>query len=142
MASSTRQFQPEHYSSALDLWRKTPGVGLSAADERSEIERFLNRNPGLSFVATGDREEVIGTILCGHDGRRGLIHHLVVDTSHRRAGLATALLNSSRRELAALGIEKAHLLVFKSNVGGHAFWRKVAAERTEMGLFSVSTSDA
>ncbi|MQK65990.1 GNAT family N-acetyltransferase, partial [Escherichia coli] len=88
------------------------GVGLSDADSFENVARFLERNPGLSFVAT-DAERVVATILCGHDGRRGLIHHLLVAPTHRRQGLGRALLS---RALAALGqaqIQKCHLLVFR-----------------------------
>jgi N-acetylglutamate synthase len=138
MPSHIRAFESTDFDSAASLWRRTPGVGLSASDEWEPIQRFLARNSGLSFVAV-EAGALVGTILCGHDGRRGLIHHLVVDTNSRRQGLATLLLKASLRALAAQGIDKAHLLVFNSNADGLAFWRKVAVERHEMALFSAST---
>ena len=140
MALTIRHFSPSDYPAARKLWQATPGVGLSAADECAPIEKFLSRNPGLSFVAY-DGDELVGTILCGHDGRRGLIHHLVSAQSHRRRGLARQLLQSARDGLRGAGIEKCHLLVFQSNQDGLAFWRAVAAtERRELALFSISTN--
>jgi ribosomal protein S18 acetylase RimI-like enzyme len=65
------------------LWRRTPGLGLSAVDSREGIQTFLNRNPGLCFVCQ-DGERLIGTILCGHDARRGYIYHLTVDETYRK----------------------------------------------------------
>jgi hypothetical protein len=42
--------------------------------------------------------------------------------------------------LGRAGFQKAHLLVFKSNASGLAFWRAVGAEeRTSMALFSLAT---
>ena len=125
----------------MDLWKSTPGVGLSSADEKEPIEGFLARNPGLSFVAEHEGM-IVGTILCGHDGRRGLIHHLVTSASFRRRGLGRLLLRAGLQALRADGIEKCHLLVFQSNESGLAFWRSVSAtERKEMALFSISTND-
>ena len=69
-------FEMRDYPVALALWKSTEGLGLSSADESGAIEAFLLRNPSLSFKATIDGQ-LVGTILCGHDGRRGLIHHLV-----------------------------------------------------------------
>lgn len=121
------------------LWEATPGVGLGESDEPEAINTFLARNPGTSFVAT-DGEVLVGTILCGHDGRRGLIHHLATKRSHRRLGVGTALLRAGLDALRAQGISKCHLLVFRSNNDGLQFWRAVAAqERTELALFSLAT---
>jgi ribosomal protein S18 acetylase RimI-like enzyme len=138
MNGFVHEFQIEHYDQAIALWKRTPGVGLSAADERKCIAGFLRRNPGLSFVVRIDGD-VAGTILCGHDGRRGLIHHLVVDPQFRRAGYGRTLLTAAMNGLRAEGIDKAHLLVFRSNQDGMAFWRRVSVERVELALFSVAT---
>jgi ribosomal protein S18 acetylase RimI-like enzyme len=138
MATSIRSFEPHDFAAAKALWRSTDGVGLSDADEREPIERFLLRNPGLSQVAC-EGDALVGTILCGHDGRRGLIHHLVVSTRHRRQGLGHALVRQALAGLRAQGIDKCHLLVFTANTEGLAFWRRVAAvERKELALFSLN----
>lgn len=130
-------FSPSHYPAARALWEQTPGVGLSAADEPQAIIRFLARNPGLSLVAM-DGHALIGTILCGHDGRRGLIHHLVVAEPHRRQNLGRELVRLGLLGLREAGIDKCHILVFRDNESGQAFWRSVAAvERLELSLFSL-----
>jgi len=140
MASHIRQFEAADYAAARSLWQETPGVGLSEADERKPIAQYLSRNPGLSFVAY-EGESLVGTILCGHDGRRGLIHHLVTAKKFRRRGLGRQLLRAGLQALGAQGINKCHLLVFQSNTEGLAFWRAVAAiERKELALFSLSTA--
>ena len=134
-----RAFTAGDHPAATALWQATPGVGLSAADEFQAIEIFLARNPDLSFVAQ-DGNELVGTILCGHDGRRGLIHHLVTALSHRRQGLGRRLLRRALDAVQREGITKCHLLVFRSNAEGLAFWRAIGAtERKELALFSLST---
>ncbi|MDL2404943.1 GNAT family N-acetyltransferase [Rhizobium calliandrae] len=90
---------PADYAGARSLWETTEVVGLSSADEKHAILAGLARNPGPSFVAEDERN-IVGTILVGHDGRRGLIHHLAVCASQRRQGIAKHLLDSG---IAALG---------------------------------------
>ena len=135
-----RAFEATDYVAARALWERTEGVGLSSADEHGAICAFLARNPRMSFVA--EDGEIVGTILCGHDGRRGLIHHLVTAATHRRRGIGTTLLHRGLEALRREGIEKCHLLVFRSNEAGLAFWRKIGAEEREsLALFSISTGD-
>jgi ribosomal protein S18 acetylase RimI-like enzyme len=141
LTSIVLPFEIAHHDRATSLWQRTPGVGLSAADERTQIARFLERNPGLSFVVEL-KGELVGTILCGHDGRRGLIHHLVVDAPLRRRGFGGRLLGAALDGLRQQGIDKAHLLVFRSNEDGLAFWRRHSVERSELALFSVATDEA
>jgi hypothetical protein len=51
MSVELRPFECRHYAEARALWEATEGVGLSEADTRPEIEKFLVRNPGLSLIA-------------------------------------------------------------------------------------------
>lgn len=133
-----RPFEPSDYAAARALWERSEGVGLSSADEPEAIRSYLARNPGMSFVA--EEDGLVGTILCGHDGRRGLIHHLVTAPGHRRRGVATALLRKALGALRREGIAKCHLLVIRENAAGLAFWRKVGAEeRVSLALFSMAT---
>lgn len=71
------------YEAAYDLWIKC-GNGLNDKDDsRKGIDKYLKRNPGISFVVTIDGE-VVGVILCGHDGRRSIIQHACVAPECRR----------------------------------------------------------
>lgn len=134
-----RRFNPDDHAAARALWRRTPGLGLSAADEPAAIAAYLARNPGTSFVAMSGGQ-IVGTILCGHDGRRGLIHHLVTDASLRRQGIARALLERALAALKAQGIDKCHAMAFRDNADGAAFWRAVGAtQRVDLDLWSMPT---
>lgn len=135
-----RPFQPADIPAARALWQATPGVGLSAADEPSALRAFLARNPGTSFVAESEGR-LTGTILVGHDGRRGLIHHLAVATDQRRKGLGRDLVAAGLFALHAQGIDKCHLMVFADNAQGAAFWTGIGAtRRDELQLYSLSTA--
>lgn len=101
---------------------------------------FLRRNPGLSLVATA-RGRVIATLLCGHDGRRGYLHHLAVDRRWRRRGIGSALVGASLESLRLLGIPKCNLFLFATNVPGKAFWRRLGwSVRADLRLVQRATA--
>ncbi len=119
---SIRPMTIADYEEALALWQGSEGVGLSAADSREAIAAYLQRNPDLSMVVFVGAS-LVGAVLCGHDGRRGFIHHLAVAPAYRRRGIGSALVQSCLAKLRALGIGKCHLFVFHANESAQAFWR-------------------
>ena len=111
----------DDYEAAYALWIKC-GNGLNDKDDSREgIDKYLKRNPGISFVAIID-EKVVGVILCGHDGRRGIIQHACVSPDCRRMGIGTELVNLALAALKEEGINKVLLVAFKKNEKGNAFW--------------------
>ena len=92
-------------------------------DTREEIERFLKRNPTSCFVAM-EEEKIVGTILCGNDGRRGYLYHTAVASEYQGQGIGTALLEAALEALKAEGICKVALVALKGNADGNGFWEK------------------
>jgi len=115
---------PGDHAATMVLWRKTPGIGLSDADSEPNVAAFLARNPGLSAVAVTEQGDVVGAVLCGHDGRRGYLHHLAVAEPHRLRGVARSLIEHGLAGLRALGIQKCNVFVFADNEDGRRFWTK------------------
>lgn len=132
-----REFAPDDVDRALALWRSCDGIVLRDADDRREpIARYLDRNPGLSFVCEVGAE-LAGAVLCGTDGRRGFLHHLAVAPAHRQRGLGRALALAAVEALAREGVDKCHLMVLPSNAAARAFWRGLGwEERTDVLLMS------
>ena len=110
------------YDAVYALWQQTEGMGLNDSDTRDAIASFLDRNAGLSAVACDSRDKIIGAVLCGHDGRRGYLHHLAVDRAQRKKGIGRALVNACLDKLAALKIQKCNLFLFANNTEGRTFW--------------------
>jgi putative acetyltransferase len=110
------------YEAVLALWKVTEGVGLSESDAREPVASFLARNPALSRV-TLDGTNLVGAVLCGHDGRRGYLHHLAVAKTHRKLGLGRALVEVCLADLLQLGIPKCNIFLFADNAAGEAFWK-------------------
>jgi ribosomal protein S18 acetylase RimI-like enzyme len=136
MQFSIREMSIQDYEGVFEIWQSTPGIGLSEADSRGSIQRFLSRNPGLSFVAQSE-DELVGAVLCGHDGRRGYIHHLVVSPPFRLQNIGTKLVSRCMSALAQMGIQKCHLFVFRDNQEGITFWERLEwVPRDELQMMS------
>ena len=119
-----RLMTPADYSAVSALWSCTPGIGMNDIDDsRMGIERYLDRNPNTCFVAETN-SDLVGAILCGHDGRRAFIYHLAVHPDYRHQGIGSSLVSTA---IAAIEKEKIHkiaLVAFENNEAGNAFWEK------------------
>jgi N-acetylglutamate synthase len=112
----------DDFEEVWGLWQTTKGVGLSPTENRDTFRFFLARNPGLSLVARQERN-LVGAILCGHDGRRGYLYHLAVAEASRNQGIGRALVEAGLAGLAAAGIPRTTIVVYAHNESGQRFWR-------------------
>ena len=137
---SYRPMTPADYEAVTSLWSDTAGVELTAADSRAATERYLARNPNLSFVACC-QDRVVGAVLSGHDGRRGYLHHLAVAESHRGRGIGSHLVRLCIEALTREGIAKTHLFVLNTNPSGRAFWQRMGWHlRDDVTMFSHASA--
>lgn len=119
----------DRYDEVLALMKRTPGVSVREADSKEAVARYLARNPGFSFVA--EEGGIIGCAMCGHDGRRGYLQHVIVDEPYRRRGIAQALVNRCLDRLEEAGIVKTHLEVFVTNGLANDYWQKRGWQRRD-----------
>ena len=120
-----RPMEPGDYDKVQKLWMSIRGFGIRAIDDsREDIERFLKRNPTTSVVAcAGDR--IVGSILCGHDGRQASFYHVCVTKAYRRQGIATKMVIYCMNVLRDFRINKITLIAFTRNDAGNAFWKHI-----------------
>ena len=135
----------DHYDAVSKLMRQTPGVTFRSADSREATAAYLKRNPGLSFVALDtverDSAQVIACAMCGHDGRRGYLQHVVVVPGYRRRGIATMLVERCLSSLESIGIFKTHIEVQVDNELANAYWLKRGwTKRDEITRYSFNRS--
>jgi putative acetyltransferase len=123
MTVALRSMSIDDYPEVLALWQASPGVGLNESDTQDAIAAFLVRNPGQSLVAV-DGGRIAGAVLCGHDGRRGYLHHLAVAESQRGRGIAAALVERCLASLAQAGIPKCNVFLYADNETGSGFWQR------------------
>jgi putative acetyltransferase len=126
--------------SVLDLWAQTDGMGVNESDTPVRLRAFLDRNPGLSLI-TRDGPQLVGAVLCGHDGRRGYLHHLAVLPDYRGRGLGRQMVEACLNSLAALGILKCNIFLYADNELGHPFWDRCGwAARNDLKVLQRQTN--
>ena len=121
----------EDYEGVYALWMSIKGFAIRSLDDSYEgVSRFLKRNPSSSVVAV-EEGEIVGSILCGHDGRRGCLYHVCVHEEHRMRGIGKSMVVYCMKELEKEQISKVSLIAFTKNDIGNAFWKEIGWTRRE-----------
>lgn len=137
-----RCMKPEDYAGVYDLWTRIKGFAIRSMDDSKEnVLRFLQRNPNMSYVAEEDGK-IVGSVLCGHDGRRGCLYHVCVDEKYRKRGIGTSLAKATTEALKKEGINTVSLVAFSTNETGNRFWQKLGWEmRGDLVSYDMSLND-
>lgn len=133
----------EDYENVHALWMKIKGFAIRSIDDSKEgVERFLNRNPGISVVAEEDGK-IVGAILCGHDGRRGCMYHVCVDPDYRLKGIGKSMVVFAMEALRKEKINKVSLIAFTKNDVGNAFWKEIGwTGRKDLNYYDFTLNTA
>ncbi len=115
-----RVMTPDDWDGVADVWENHEGTN-PVDDSVEGFTKYLRRNPATSFVAVDDGR-IIGTILAGHDGRRGIFHHVSVLPEYQKQGVGKMLVDNAMEALRKEGITKVLLVVFDHNENGNQFW--------------------
>jgi ribosomal protein S18 acetylase RimI-like enzyme len=131
-----REFQyPNDYHRVIDLWEHAgPGIHVRRSDEAEEIKKKIERDPDLFLVAEMDGQ-VIGTVMGGFDGRRGMVYHLAVDQSYRQNGIGRLLMNELEKRMARKGCIRSYLLVTRDNSEAIHFYESIGWEQMDLLVY-------
>ena len=138
-----RKMTIEDYDGLYALWMTIKGFGIRSVDDSREgVEIFLKRNPDTSVVAIADGQ-IVGGILCGHDGRRGCLYHVCVREDCRRLGIGKAMVVYCMNALKAEKINKVSLIAFTKNDVGNAFWNTIGwTKRLDLNYYDFTLNEA
>lgn len=118
-----RTMELKDYDQVYALWSEIKGFAIRTLDDSREgVEMFIKRNPHTSVVAE-EYGKIIGSILCGHDGRRGCMYHVCVKKEYRKHGVGRKMVEGALNRLKNEGINKVNLIAFQSNSVGNEFWK-------------------
>jgi ribosomal protein S18 acetylase RimI-like enzyme len=124
----------EDWQAVHALWARCgPGVQFSRSDGPAEILKKLRRDPDLFLIAE-QGGQLVGAVMGGYDGRRGLVYHLAVAPEVRRLGIGKALMAEVEARMRDKGCLKSYLLVTKENAEVLAFYRELGWEVMDMHL--------
>ena len=122
-----REFHfPDDYDAVMRFWEGIEkGIHVGASEAPAEIQKKIQRDLDLFLIAEFDYE-IVGTVIGGFDGRRGMIYHLAVAASFRGDGIGARLMNEVEARLRAKGCLKCYLLVLEDNVKQRYFMNILA----------------
>jgi len=137
-----REMAAEDYEQVYDLWMSIRGFAIRSVDDSKEgIVRFIRRNPTTSVVAV-QNGRIVGSILCGHDGRRGCFYHVCVAPDYRQHGIGERLAKKALEALKEEGISKVNLIAFKQNEAGNAFWQSLGWQmRKDLNYYEMTLNE-
>lgn len=137
-----RQMKIEDYDQVYALWTKIRGFGIRSVDDSKEgVARFLRRNPDTSVVAV-EEDQIVGAILCGHDGRRGCLYHVCVDPDWRMRGIGKAMVVYAMEALKKEEINKVSLIAFTQNDIGNTFWKEIGwTKREDLNYYDFTLNE-
>ena len=128
---TVRTMMIDDYTGVHNLWMTIKGFAIRSIDDSREgVERFLKRNHTTSVVAIEDGK-IVGSILCGNDGRRGCLYHVCVHEDYRMRGIGKSMVVHSMKELEKEKISKVSLIAFTKNDIGNAFWKEIGWTKRE-----------
>jgi ribosomal protein S18 acetylase RimI-like enzyme len=130
-----REFRfPDDYDEVRQFWGAVEkGIHLGASDAPAEIQKKVQRDPDLFLVAELDHK-IVGTVIGGFDGRRGMIYHLAVASALRGQGIGSRLMNEVEGRLRARGCLKCYLIVLRNNEEAVGFYENLGWGSMEQDL--------
>ena len=132
---------PNDYPAVLAIWETAgPGLHVGRSDTPQEIVKKLERDPDLFLVAEVEGK-IIGTVLGGFDGRRGMVYHLGVLPEYHRSGIGRALMQDLEHRLQAKGCLKCYLVVVEDNEAAH-FYEACGWQVQDLKLFAKEFSSS
>jgi len=127
---------PMDYQSVFSVWGSVgKGIHISFSDQFEELEKLVLKSPGLFFVAE-DGDQIIGTVMGGFDGRRGLIYHLAVLPEYQNLHIGTRLLARVEEALYQAGCIKIYLFIVPENMDRADFYEKRGYQQMDVVPFT------
>lgn len=132
-----REFRfPSDYTKVIDLWKNAgPGIHVRRSDEKAELAKKIQRDPDL-FLLAEINHQIIGSVLGGYDGRRGMVYHLAVVKDYRKKGIGALLMNELEQRMKNKGCLRSYLLVTHENLDAIQFYKNMGWEQMDLAVFA------
>lgn len=129
-----RELIGDDASSVVALWTE---VGLTRPwnDAAADFQRALS---GMTSAVLGFKQdnELIGTVMVGHDGHRGWVYYLAVGKAYQRSGIGSELMRAAEDWLRKMGAIKVQLMVRSENESVLDFYDNVGYETSDVRVLS------
>jgi ribosomal protein S18 acetylase RimI-like enzyme len=118
---------PEQFPAILSFWLEATEIA-STTDDLAGLQTLFDHDPDALVVATEDGA-IVGTLIAAWDGWRAAFYRLAVRPSHRRQGLARALVAEGEARLRQHGARRVSLYAVVAHAGATAFWDAAGYEQ-------------
>jgi inorganic pyrophosphatase len=123
--ANIRLYDKEDYDRVIDLWHSAGlPVRIRGRDSRQKIDE-QNKNGTAIFLIAEFEGITVGTVMGTHDGRKGWINRLAVDSDYRRQKIASSLVKDLEDRFTKMGLEINACLIEKENYVSKEFFRKL-----------------
>ncbi|MFB6614942.1 GNAT family N-acetyltransferase [Streptomyces sp. NPDC085524] len=120
---------PADAENVLAFWKES-AEGTSITDDLDGVTRLVARDPEALILAESDGL-LVGSVIAGWDGWRASLYRLAVLPSHRRRGIAGALLEAAERRFVAVGGRRGDAMVLEANERAHVMWAAAGYHRQD-----------
>ena len=130
-----RPYEDSDKEQVINLWMKCDLI-RPWNDPHKDINRKKGKGSDL-FIILEYKDEIIGTVMGGYDGHRGIMNYLAVHPKFQRKGFGAILVSEIEKKLVKLGCPKINLLVRKDNLKVSKFYQKIDYDnQTDVLIFS------
>jgi ribosomal protein S18 acetylase RimI-like enzyme len=85
-------------------------------------------SPACCLLVGESKGKPVATIMVGHDGHRGVIYYLEVNTDQQGTQLGRAMVRHGEEWLKELGVWKVNLMIRDDNASGRNFYQAIVCE--------------
>ncbi|WP_052065427.1 GNAT family acetyltransferase [Thalassospira australica] len=104
------------------LWQET-GLYRPYNPPEWDVKFALNAAEATLLVWEDNSDNIMGSVMVGHDGHRGWIYYLAVMPSHQKSGLGRTLMEIGENWLRDQGVWRMQLMVRSENRATQDFYR-------------------
>ena len=121
-------------SLVVALWVEA-GLTRPWNDAAKDFQRALD---GTTSAILGIKQdnELVGTVMVGHDGHRGWVYYLAVAPAHHRQGIGSELMCAAEEWLRKMGAVKVQLMIRSENESVLNFYGSVGYGTSDVKVLS------
>lgn len=121
-----RSAQDGDRQAIIDLWIKG-GLTTSYNDPGHDLDFAKGAAASDVIVGLVD-DQVVASVMVGHDGHRGWLYYVAVDPDHRGSGFGAAIVEAGENWLRSRQVTKVMLLIRETNTKVEAFYKNIGYE--------------
>ena len=126
MSPSIRPAISADEAAVIALWRACDLV-VSHNDPATDF-RFALAGTASTMLVAEEGDQIIGSVMVGHDGHRGWLYYLAAAPERQGQGIGRAMVEAAERWLQDRGVPKVQLMIRPTNVAVANFYERLGYE--------------